>query len=117
MTEYKDKAGSAKTNKSWHVKKVTVTTNNRIQEGFKSARRKKARHWTQNQLTNRNAQLSKKYKPLWKCLKRFIPLQTDGMIRFYSNIGCSESKVILKRRKTKKKKTNKKALQRANVRT
>ena len=24
-----------------------------------------------------NAQLSEKYKPLWKCSKRFIPPQTD----------------------------------------
>ena len=39
-------------------------------------------------------QLSEKYKPLWKCSKRFDPPQSDGMIRFYSNIGCSESKVI-----------------------
>ena len=43
-----------------------------------------------------NAQLSEKYKPLLKCSKRFIPPQTDGMICFYSNIGCSESKVIFK---------------------
>ena len=53
MTEDKDKAGSAKVNKSGHVKKVTITTNNRIQAGFNSTRRKKAKHWTQNQLTNR----------------------------------------------------------------
>ena len=39
---------------------------------------------------------SEKYKPVWKCSKRFIPPQTDGMICFYSNIGCSESKVIFK---------------------
>ena len=43
-----------------------------------------------------NAQLSEKYKPVWKCSKRFIPPQTDGMICFYSNIGCSEPKVIFK---------------------
>ena len=43
-----------------------------------------------------NAHLSEKYKPLWKCSKRFIPFQTDGMISFYSDIGCSESKVIFK---------------------
>ena len=36
----------------------------------------------------------KKYRPLWKCSKRYIPPQTGGMIRFYNNIGCSESKVI-----------------------
>ena len=34
-------------------KKVTVTTNNRIQAGFNFARRWKAKHWTQNQLTTR----------------------------------------------------------------
>ena len=34
-------------------KKVTVTTNNRIQAGFNSARRWKAKHWTQNQLKTR----------------------------------------------------------------
>ena len=44
-----------------------------------------------------NAQLSEKYSPLWKSSARhFIPPQTGGMIRFYSNIGCSESKVIFK---------------------
>ena len=46
--------------------------------------------------------------------KTFIPLQTDGMIRSFFNIGCSESKVIFKWRKSSKnnkKKTNKKALQ------
>ena len=31
LTEDKDKAGSAKVNKSGHVKKVTVTTNKKIQ--------------------------------------------------------------------------------------
>ena len=35
-------------------------------------------------------------------LKTFIPPQTDGMIRFSFNIGCSESKVIFKWRKIKK---------------
>ena len=30
LTEDKDKAGSAKVNESGHVKKVTITTNNRI---------------------------------------------------------------------------------------
>ena len=53
LTEDKEKAGSAKVNKTGHVKKVTVTTNNRTQAGFNSARRKKAKHWTQNQFTNR----------------------------------------------------------------
>ena len=53
LTEEKDKADSAKVNKTGHVKKVTITTNNRIQAGFNSTRRKKAKHWTQNQLTNR----------------------------------------------------------------
>ena len=62
-----------------------------------------------------NTQLSEKYKPLWKCSKRFIPPHTDEMIRFYCNIGCSESKVIFKWRKATK--TNKKALQGTNVRT
>ena len=41
------------------------------------------------------------YSPLWKCSKLFIPPQTDGMIRFCFNIGCSESKVIFKWRRTK----------------
>ena len=53
LTEDKDKAGSPKVNKSWSVKEVTVTTNNRIQAGFNSARRKKAKHRNQTQLTNR----------------------------------------------------------------
>ena len=44
--------------------------------------------------------------------------QTDGMFSFYSNIGGSESKIIFKwRKQNNKKKTNKKALQGANVRT
>ena len=50
-------------------------------------------------------------KPLLKCSKRFIPRQTDGMICFYSNIGCSESKVIFKWRKNNNNsKNNKKSL-------
>ena len=49
LTEDQDEADSAKVNKSGRVKKVTVTTNNRIQAGFNSARRKRAKHWTQNQ--------------------------------------------------------------------
>ena len=53
MTDDKDEAVSAKVNKSGHVKKLTVTNNKRTQESFNSARRKKAKHWTQNQLTNR----------------------------------------------------------------
>ena len=63
--------------------------------------------------------LSEKYKPLWKCSKRFIPPQTDGMIRFYFNICCSESKVIFKWRKNNNltTTTTKKALQGANLRT
>ena len=44
LTEDKDKAGSANVNKSGHEKQVTITTNNRIQEGFNSTRRKKAKH-------------------------------------------------------------------------
>ena len=55
-----------------------------------------------NQLTNKSNEQSKKYSPLWKCSKLFIPPQTDGMIRFSFNIGCPESKVIIfKWRKTK----------------
>ena len=71
----------------------------RIQAGFNSAWQKKAKHWTQNQFTDRCTILSEKYKPLLKCSKRFIPPQTDRMICFYSNIGCFESKVIFKWRK------------------
>ena len=52
---------------------------------------------------------------LLKCSKRFIPPQTDGMICFYSNIGCSESKVIFKWRKNNNNKNRKKPLQGANV--
>ena len=118
MTEDKDKAGSAKVNKSGHVKKLTVTTNNRIQAGFNSVRRKKAKHWTQNQLTNQmHNNLSEIHKPLWKYSKRFIQPQTDRIICFYSNIGCSESKVISNDEKTTTTKRNEKTLQGANVRT
>ena len=42
LTEDKDEAGSAKLNKSGHVK-----------ISFHSPHRKKAKHWTQNHLTNR----------------------------------------------------------------
>ena len=58
----------------------------------------------------------RKYSPLKKCSKPFIPPQTDGMIRFPFNIGCSESKVIFKRRK-KANVSNKNALRGANVLT
>ena len=49
-----------------------------------------------NQLTNKSNVQSEKHSPLWKWSKLFIPPQTDGMIRFSFNIGCSESKVIFK---------------------
>ena len=78
MTEDKDKAGPAKVNESGYVKKVAITTNNRIPAGFNSERR------------------SNGHKMDTKCSKRFIPPQTDGMICFYSNISVSESKVIFK---------------------
>ena len=63
LTEDKDKAGSAKVNKSGHLKKVTITTKNRIQAGFNSTQRKKAKHWTQNQLTNRMHNYQKNTNP------------------------------------------------------
>ena len=47
-----------------------------------------------NLLTNKSNEQSEKYSPLWKCSKLFIPPQTNGMIHFSFNIGCSESKVI-----------------------
>ena len=57
------------------------------------------------------AQLSAKYKPLWKCSKRFIPPQTDGMIRFHSNI-CSLFRIESNFQVTKKQQQKqKKALQ------
>ena len=62
------------------------------------------------------SELKKIYKPLLKCSKRFIPPHNDGMICFYSNIGCSESNVIFKWRKNNNK-NKKKLLQGANVRT
>ena len=55
--------------------------------------------------------------------KMFIPPQTDGMIRSFFNIGCSESKVIFKDEKQqqqqqqKRIKTLYRPLQGANVRT
>ena len=57
------------------------------------------------------------YSPLWKCSKLIIPTQTDGMIRFCFNIGCSESKVIFKWRRTKTTHKGKKAFREANVHT
>ena len=57
------------------------------------------------------------YSPLWKCSKLFIPPQTDGMIRFCFNIGCSESKGIFKWRRTKTTHKGKKAFREANVHT
>ena len=97
LIEDKGKAGSAKLNKSGHIKKVTITTNNRIQAGFNSTRRKKAKHWTQNQLTNRMHNYQKNTNLFGNVQnKRFMPPQTDGMIRFYSNIYSPELKVIFK---------------------
>ena len=65
---------------------------------------------------NQSDAQSEKYSPLKKCSKPFIPPQTDGMIRFSFNIGCSESKVISSDEK-KANMSNKNALQGANVRT
>ena len=38
----------------------------------------------------------RKIQTCLEMFKSFIPPQTDGMICFHSNIGCSESKVIFK---------------------
>ena len=73
-------------NKSGHVKKLTVTTNNRIQAGFNLTRRKKAKHWTQNQLTNRMHNYQKNTNLFENVPKHHIPPQTDAMIHFYSNL-------------------------------
>ena len=51
-----------------------------------------------NQITNKSCAQSEKYSPLWKCSKLFIPPQTDGMIRFSFNIGCSVSKIVKSKR-------------------
>ena len=90
-----------------HWKKVTVTTNNRIQAGFNSARRKKAKHWTQNQFTNRMHSYQKNTN-LFGNVQNVYSSSDWQMICFYSNIGCSESKVIFKWRKNNNK--NKKSL-------
>ena len=45
--------------------------------------------------------------------KTFYSNSTDGMICFYSNIGCSESKVIFKWRKTNNNSNKKKAFTRS----
>ena len=97
LTEDKDKAGSAKVNKSGHVKKITVTTNNRIQAGFTEfSPAKEGEALDTKQLTNRMHKLIRKIQTSLECSKRFIPPQTDRMIHFYSILGCSESKVIFK---------------------
>ena len=57
-----------------------------MQAGFNSARRKKAKQWTQNKLTNRMHNYQKNTNLFGNFPKRHIPPQTDGMIRFYSNL-------------------------------
>ena len=71
LTEDKDKAGSKKVNKSGHVQKVTVTTKTEYERVLlqPSERRRSTGHKINSQI--------EKYKPLWKCWKRFIPPQTD----------------------------------------
>ena len=62
---------------AWFVELMTE-----VQAGFNSARRWKAKHWTQNQLTTRMHNYQKILASL-KMFKTFIPPQTDGMIRLY----------------------------------
>ena len=57
-----------------------------MQAGFNSARRKKAKQRTQNKLTNRMHNYQKNTNLFGNFPKRHIPPQTDGMIRFYSNL-------------------------------
>ena len=68
-----------------------------------------------NLLTNKSNEQSEKYSPLWKCSKLFIPPQTNGMIHFYFNIGCSESKVIFSSEEKQKPHKSKRAFREANV--
>ena len=119
----RDKAGSAKVNKSGPVKKLTVTTNNRIKAGFNSVRRTKAKKWTQNQFTNRMHNYQKtqleNFKPLWKYSKRFIPPQTDGWSVFTLTLVVLNPKKFSSDEKTTTttKTQKKKPLRGANVRT
>ena len=104
--------------KIWACKKVTVTANKRIQAGFNSARRWKAKINSQLECT-----IITKILASEKMFKTFIPPQTDGMIHSSFDIGCSESKVIFKSRKNNKNNNEKRVkrlyrpLQGANVRT
>ena len=77
-------------NESGHVKKYLLIKKKKKRVLIQPGERRR------NQVTNKSNEQSEKYSPLWKCSKLFIPPQTDGMIRFSFNIGCSESKVIFK---------------------
>ena len=100
FTEEKDKAGSAKGINLGMWKSIYYV--NRIQAAG---------------LNSQINRMHDQYSPLWKCSKLFIPPQTDGMIRFCFNIGCSKSKVIFKWRRTKTTHKGKKAFREANVHT
>ena len=68
-----------------------------------------------NLLTNKSNEQAEKYSPLWKCSKLFIPPQTNGMIHFSFNIGCSESKVIFSSDEKQTPHKSKRAFREANV--
>ena len=68
-----------------------------------------------NLLTNKSNEQSEKYSPLWKCSKLFIPPQTNGIIHFFFNIGCSESKVVFSSDEKQKPHKSKRAFREANV--
>ena len=70
-----------------------------------------------NQLTNKSKAQSEKYSPLWKCSKLFIPPQTNDIIHFSFNIGCSESKVVFSSDEKQKPHKSKRAFREANAHT
>ena len=106
----------AKVNTSGHVKKVIITTNNRIQACFNSSRRKKAKHWTQNQLTNRMYNYQKNTNLFGNVQNFLFHLRLTEWSVFTLTLVVLNPKVIFKWRKDNNK-NKKNPLQGAKVRT
>ena len=91
------KAGSAKVNKSAHVKKLTVTTNNRIQAGFNLSQSGERRRSTGHKINSQiECTIIRKVQTSLEMFKTLYSSSDRRMICFYSTIGFSESKVIFK---------------------
>ena len=99
------------------VKKLTVTTNNGIQAGrFNSARRKKAKHWTQNQFKHRMLNYRKIQTSFEMFKSVLIPGCFGAIIRVLIYDGRMEKPVSGIRNRSRKRNRNRNRNRNPNLR-